>query len=90
MITIREFGKEDTEGVIAFEKELRRQEPDTYFSQRLAVFGYELFHVGVCSLELFGLRLVKFFLCQILYVCRLTEEGIVKRDDVAVRPVVCL
>ena len=47
MITIREFGKEDTEGVIAFEKELRRQEPDTYFSQRLAVFGYELFHVGV-------------------------------------------
>ena len=31
MIDIKRFEKEDIDKVIAFEKELRRQEPDTYF-----------------------------------------------------------
>ena len=31
MLKIKKFGKEDIPKVIAFEQELRRQEPDTYF-----------------------------------------------------------
>ena len=62
MITIREFGKEDTEGVIAFEKELRRQEPDTYFwepdeayaRQLEASFDDERFRTAVSFLAVKG------------------------------------
>ena len=42
MFTIKEFEKDDVDSVIAFERELRQQEPDTYYWEPDAAYRKQL------------------------------------------------